>query len=135
MLVQAKELVKFWKLSRMDGIVWIVTFLSTVLIDIDVGLISGLLASIASVFFQSVRPYTCLLGHVPNTELYLDTSRYVGVSKKFLTYLSHSHCLSNTTYYTFLVYVHTKLKKHTLFEILFFTNFLPYFVIVAWPFY
>lgn len=80
MLVQAKELRKFWKMSRIDGIVWILTFLSTVVVSIDVGLIVGLLASIFSILFQSVRPYSCLLGHVPNTELYLDASRYIGVS-------------------------------------------------------
>jgi solute carrier family 26 protein len=83
MLVQAKELVRFWKLSKMDGVIWIITFLSTALINIDVGLLSGLLASIASVLVQSVKPYSCLLGRVPNTELYLDTSRYVGVSKHY----------------------------------------------------
>ncbi|XP_058805489.1 solute carrier family 26 member 6-like isoform X2 [Phymastichus coffea] len=83
MLVQAKELAKFWKMSKIDGIVWMLTFISTVVVSIDVGLIVGLLASIASILFQSVRPYSCLLGHVPNTELYLDTSRYIGVAEIF----------------------------------------------------
>ena len=79
MLVQSKELIKFWKLSRIDGIVWMITFISTVFISIDVGLLCGLFASITSVLYQSVRPYSCLLGHVPNTELYLDISHYIGV--------------------------------------------------------
>ncbi|XP_011498116.1 PREDICTED: solute carrier family 26 member 10-like [Ceratosolen solmsi marchali] len=83
LLFQAKELIKIWKLSKVDGIIWIITFLSTALINIDIGLISGLLASIATVLFQSIKPYSCLLGHVPNTELYLDTSRYVGVAEIF----------------------------------------------------
>ncbi|OXU22031.1 hypothetical protein TSAR_012510 [Trichomalopsis sarcophagae] len=89
MLVQAKELAKFWKLSKIDGIVWFITFFTTVLINIDVGLVSGLLASIVSVLFQSVRPYSCLLGHVPNTELYLDTSRYIGVAEIFGVKIFH----------------------------------------------
>ncbi|XP_014203830.1 solute carrier family 26 member 10 isoform X2 [Copidosoma floridanum] len=88
-LVQAKDSIKFWKLSKVDGLVWTVTFLSTMLIGIDVGLIIGLLASITSIFIQSVRPYSCLLGHVPNTELYLDTSRYIGVAEIFGVKIFH----------------------------------------------
>ncbi|KAJ8683173.1 hypothetical protein QAD02_018965 [Eretmocerus hayati] len=83
MLTQAKELIRFWKIDKFDGLVWLITFLSTVLINIDVGLISGLLASVISILFQSARPYSCLLGRVPNTELYLDTSRYIGVADAF----------------------------------------------------
>ncbi|KAL7289257.1 hypothetical protein TKK_0017194 [Trichogramma kaykai] len=83
MLVQAKEFLNFFKISKIDGCVWMVTFLTTSLVSIDVGLVSGLLASIVSILFQSVRPYSCLLGHVPNTELYLDTSRYLGVGEIF----------------------------------------------------
>lgn len=80
MLMQAAEMKKFWKLSKLDAIVWLVTFLTVVLVDIDVGLVAGLLVSLASIFIQSIKPYTCLLGHIPNTDLYLDLKRFKGVS-------------------------------------------------------
>ncbi|XP_051174059.1 solute carrier family 26 member 6-like [Leptopilina boulardi] len=81
MLLQAKALTKFWKLNKIDGIIWIVTVLSVVLIDLDIGLLVGLLMSLASVLLQSVKSYTCVLGNVPNTDLYLDQNRYQGTKE------------------------------------------------------
>ncbi|XP_072934139.1 prestin isoform X2 [Epargyreus clarus] len=76
MFMQVKELAKFWKLSKLDAVVWLVTFLVTLLINIDIGLGAGLLASVGALFCRSQRPYTCLLGRVLDTDLYLDTKRY-----------------------------------------------------------
>lgn len=79
--MQATELVKFWKLSKLDALVWLVTFVGVVFLDIEIGLASGLIVSILVISIQSFKPYTCLLGVVPNTDLYLDIQRYRGVSK------------------------------------------------------
>lgn len=78
--MQSKQLARFWILSKLDGMVWIVTVLTVVLIGIDIGLLAGLLTSLVSILLLSIKPYTCLLGHVPNTDLYLDMNRYKGVS-------------------------------------------------------
>jgi solute carrier family 26 protein len=64
----------------MDGVVWVVVFLSVIVIDIDYGLGIGLLLSIGCIFLQGLKAYTCLLGNIPNTDLYLDTNRYRAVS-------------------------------------------------------
>ncbi|XP_011313733.1 solute carrier family 26 member 6 isoform X1 [Fopius arisanus] len=79
MLLQAKQLPRFWRLSKLDGMVWIVTVLTVVLIGIDIGLLAGLLTSVASILLLSIKPYACLLGHVPNTDLYLDLTRYKSI--------------------------------------------------------
>ncbi|KAG7303244.1 hypothetical protein JYU34_011711 [Plutella xylostella] len=76
MFVQVKELGKFWKLSKLDALVWIVTFVITCFVSIDIGLGAGLLASVGSLFCRSQAPYTCLLGRVADTDLYLDCKRY-----------------------------------------------------------
>ncbi|XP_048482146.1 prestin isoform X9 [Plutella xylostella] len=76
MFVQVKELGKFWKLSKLDALVWIVTFVVTCFVSIDIGLGAGLLASVGSLFCRSQAPYTCLLGRVADTDLYLDCKRY-----------------------------------------------------------
>lgn len=76
MFQQANQLVKFWKLSKYDAIIWIVTFLIVVIVSIDIGLLSGIILSLGIILLQSLRPYTCLLGHIPNTDLYLDLSRF-----------------------------------------------------------
>lgn len=80
LFVQAKDLVKFWKLSKLDALVWLVTFGSVVLLDIDVGLLAGIITSVMVICIQSFKPNTSLLGVVPNTEIYLDMKRYKGVS-------------------------------------------------------
>ncbi|XP_069694459.1 prestin-like [Periplaneta americana] len=76
MLMQAKDLPSFWRLSTLDGIVWVLTFLTVVLVDIDYGLFVGLGLSLASILLQGMKPYTCLLGAMPNLDLYLDRNRY-----------------------------------------------------------
>ncbi|XP_034828031.1 prestin isoform X3 [Maniola hyperantus] len=81
MFMQVKELNKFWKLSKLDAVVWLVTFLVTMLINIDIGLGAGLLASVGALFVRSQKPYTCLLGRVLETDLYLDIKRYRGAEE------------------------------------------------------
>ncbi|CAG9126351.1 unnamed protein product [Plutella xylostella] len=76
MFVQVTELGKFWKLSKLDALVWIVTFVVTCFVSIDIGLGAGLLASVGSLFCRSQARYTCLLGRVADTDLYLDCKRY-----------------------------------------------------------
>ncbi|XP_026333752.1 solute carrier family 26 member 10 isoform X2 [Hyposmocoma kahamanoa] len=76
MFVQILDLRRFWKLSQLDAFVWLITFLITVIINIDIGLLAGLLASVGALFIRSQKPYTCLLGRMLNTDLYLDVKRY-----------------------------------------------------------
>lgn len=79
MFQQTKQVVKFWKLSKADAIIWIITFLVVTLVNIDIGLLTGLLVSLVVIILQVIRPYTCLLGHIPHTDLYLDMGRYKAV--------------------------------------------------------
>lgn len=79
LLVQFMDFFKFWKISRLDAIIWMATFLAVVIVSIDIGLLVGIILSVASIFIRSLKPYTCLLGHVPNTDLYLDIKRYKAV--------------------------------------------------------
>lgn len=55
------------------------TFLTVVIVSIDVGLVVGIIFSLASIFIRGMKPYICILGHVPNTDLYLDIKRYKAV--------------------------------------------------------
>ncbi|ETN66025.1 sulfate transporter [Anopheles darlingi] len=79
LLMQVTQLKGFWRQSPIDGIVWVLTFLSVVAFAIDIGLLVGIVLSICCIFFRSLKPYTCLLGNVANTDIYLDTSRYQGL--------------------------------------------------------
>ncbi|XP_055316397.1 solute carrier family 26 member 6-like isoform X2 [Sitodiplosis mosellana] len=76
MLLQVKQFVQFWKMSHLDAVVWLVTFLTVVIFSIDIGLLVGIVLSLACIFIRGLKPYTCLLGHIPKTDLYLDIKRY-----------------------------------------------------------
>ncbi|XP_035893216.1 solute carrier family 26 member 10-like [Anopheles stephensi] len=79
LLMQVTQLKSFWRQSWIDGMVWILTFLSVVLFAIDIGLLVGIVLSVCCIFFRALKPYTCLLGNVPNTDIYLDVKRYDGL--------------------------------------------------------
>ncbi|XP_076760802.1 prestin isoform X1 [Xylocopa sonorina] len=78
MLIKVTEFNRFWKLDKMDGIIWAVTFTSVIILDVEYGLLIGILFCIGKLIFFSVHPYICSLALVPGTELYLDTKRYKG---------------------------------------------------------
>lgn len=80
LLFQMKDLPKFWYLNKLDGIVWVGTFLAVTFVSIDIGLGVGIVMSLAVILIRGIKPYACLLGNVPGTELYLDIKRYKGVS-------------------------------------------------------
>ncbi|XP_050500307.1 sulfate transporter [Diabrotica virgifera virgifera] len=81
MLVQVTQLVSYYKLSKFDALVWITTFVSVVFISMEIALMVGISLSLLSIFIASFKPYTCLLGSVPHTDLYLDMNRYKGAKE------------------------------------------------------
>ncbi|XP_018323507.1 prestin isoform X2 [Agrilus planipennis] len=106
MLMQFQDLRKYWKLSKWDAFVWIVTFFTTVLVDIDIGLLAGVIISLFSLLVRGNRPYTCLLGVLPSTDLYLDIKRYKGVQEihgiKIFHYTGSLNFSSKTLFRTLL---------------------------------
>lgn len=78
--MQIKQFFQFWKMSRLDAMVWMITFLTVVIVSIDIGLLVGIVLSLSCIFIRGMKPYTCLLGHIPKTDLYLDVKRYKAVS-------------------------------------------------------
>ncbi|XP_012341891.1 solute carrier family 26 member 6 isoform X1 [Apis florea] len=78
MLMKVTEFKRFWKLDKIDGIIWAVTFTTVILLDVEYGLLIGIVFCVGKLIFFSVHPYTCSLALVPGTELYLDTNRYKG---------------------------------------------------------
>ncbi|GFS32005.1 sulfate transporter [Nephila pilipes] len=81
MLVYFGDLKRAWFASKLDASVWVVTFLSVVILDMDYGLIIGILFSLITVLFRSQYPETCLLGNVPGTEIYRCVEKYPNVTE------------------------------------------------------
>ncbi|XP_053378188.1 prestin-like isoform X4 [Mercenaria mercenaria] len=60
----------------LPNFVWIVAFLATVLLDVDLGLGAAVIFNIVTVVVRSQRPYGCVLGQMPGTDLYRDMHIY-----------------------------------------------------------
>ena len=73
---QVLDVVRFSRLSLLDGALWLLTFLAVVVVDLDVGLAAGVAGALAILFLQGVTPYTCRLQPLPATDIYVDTARF-----------------------------------------------------------
>ena len=49
---KSKEFLHFWKISKIDGLVWMVTFLAVVFLGVDHGLLLGLAVGLAMMIFK-----------------------------------------------------------------------------------
>ncbi|XP_058463140.1 sulfate anion transporter 1-like isoform X2 [Malaya genurostris] len=78
LLLQVMQFMGFWRKSFMDGIVWMGTFLTILVVSIDVGILVGLGLNSVSMIFRWTQTSTCQLGKVPNTIMFEDVEKYKG---------------------------------------------------------
>lgn len=76
MLLQLGDFERFRKRSGMDAFVWMMTFLSVVILSIDIGLLIGLAMSILCIFCSGIKAHFSILGHLPHSDLYLDIESF-----------------------------------------------------------
>ncbi|CAL4171388.1 unnamed protein product [Meganyctiphanes norvegica] len=76
MFLQLYDLKARWELSRIDAIIWLATFLGVVIIDIDYGLLLGIIMSVVVLLIRNQSPPVAKLGYIPNTDLYLELEKY-----------------------------------------------------------
>ena len=58
---------------------WLVTFFVTVLVDIDYGLVAGVVTSLLLLIKRSHVPSVVTLGWLPDTDIYVDLETYQSV--------------------------------------------------------
>jgi MFS superfamily sulfate permease-like transporter len=81
MFTQFADLVKAWQSSKLDAFIWVATFLSAIIVDIDVGLAVGVAVSLLTLLWRNQRAYACILGEIPRTGIYVDCHRFDAVRK------------------------------------------------------
>uniref|UniRef100_A0A6Q2XFB3 SLC26A/SulP transporter domain-containing protein n=1 Tax=Esox lucius TaxID=8010 RepID=A0A6Q2XFB3_ESOLU len=97
MFRQFLDIPALWKSNKVDLMVWLVTLVCTVLLNLDIGLAASIAFSLLTVIFRSQLPRYSILGRVPGTELYLDTDTYEEVKEIPGVIIFRS---STTMYYT-----------------------------------
>ncbi|KAM9855243.1 solute carrier family 26 member 6-like [Aulostomus maculatus] len=76
MFKQFMDVPMLWRTSRTDLLVWLVTFISTILLNLDLGLAVSIGFSMLTFIFRTQLPRYSMLGQVPGTNLYLDIDDY-----------------------------------------------------------
>ncbi|KAB7628149.1 SulP family inorganic anion transporter [Alkalilimnicola sp. S0819] len=75
-LVDWRALRSAWRYDRADGATWLVTFLISLAWNLEAGLISGALLSLAVFQARASRPHLAVVGRVPGTEHYRNVCRH-----------------------------------------------------------
>ncbi|KAM9856333.1 solute carrier family 26 member 10 [Aulostomus maculatus] len=70
MFLQFHDLPELWRISRIDFMVWVVTWLSVVVLNVDLGLAIGVVFSMMTVICRTQRAGCSVLGRASNTEIY-----------------------------------------------------------------
>lgn len=76
LLMQVMDFPKMYKKSKLDGLVWMATFLGVCLIDLDYGLGVGIITSIITMLLRSQGTEVAVLGRVPETNVFLDVKHF-----------------------------------------------------------
>ncbi|CAL8367971.1 unnamed protein product [Lota lota] len=76
MFKQFHDIPVLWKSNKMDLMIWLVTWVATILLNLDIGLAVSVVFSMLTVIFRIQLPRYSILGHVPGTELYVDMDAY-----------------------------------------------------------
>uniref|UniRef100_A0A3Q2ZGD1 Solute carrier family 26 member 10 n=1 Tax=Kryptolebias marmoratus TaxID=37003 RepID=A0A3Q2ZGD1_KRYMA len=70
MFLQFQDLPELWRISKLDFMVWVVTWLSVVVLNVDLGLAIGVGFSMMTVICRTQRAECSVLGRASNTEIY-----------------------------------------------------------------
>ncbi|XP_029771998.1 solute carrier family 26 member 6 isoform X2 [Suricata suricatta] len=76
MMKQFTDICSLWKANREDLLIWLVTFVATILLNLDLGLAVAVVFSLLLVVFRTQLPHYSVLGQVPDTDIYLDVAEY-----------------------------------------------------------
>ncbi|XP_038150006.1 solute carrier family 26 member 6 isoform X1 [Cyprinodon tularosa] len=76
MLKQFWDIPALWRSNKIDMLVWIVTFIFTVLLNPDIGLAASIAFSLLTIIFRTQLPKYSLLGQVADTDIYKPVEEY-----------------------------------------------------------
>ncbi|XP_051736395.1 solute carrier family 26 member 10 [Ctenopharyngodon idella] len=90
MFLLFQDLPDLWRISKIDFMVWLVTWLSVVVLNVDLGLAIGVVFSMMTVICRTQRASCSVLGRADNTEIYRSINNhnkcYEVPGVKILTY-------------------------------------------------
>jgi len=75
-LIDIKEIKYLWKTDRADLLMLIATFLGTLFINIEEGILIGVVLSLGYLVYRTTLPHVAILGKIPGQTLYKNIHRF-----------------------------------------------------------
>ncbi|XP_057785003.1 probable sulfate transporter 4.2 [Salvia miltiorrhiza] len=75
-LVDYDEATFLWRVDKRDFLLWTITFIFTLFLGIEIGVLLGVGVSLAFVIHESANPHIAVLGRLPGTTVYRNTQQY-----------------------------------------------------------
>ena len=82
MFMQAYDLPKFASRSKLDGFLWIASFLATIIMDIDTGLVIGIALSLLLLLYRSIAVGVEEFGAIEDTGIFGSLKEFQRAEKK-----------------------------------------------------
>ncbi|XP_012667381.2 solute carrier family 26 member 6 isoform X2 [Otolemur garnettii] len=76
MLMQFTDICSLWKANRADLLIWLATFVATILLNLDLGLMVAVVFSLLLLVVRTQLPHYSVLGQLPGTDIYRDVAEY-----------------------------------------------------------
>nr|WP_238531639.1 SulP family inorganic anion transporter [Nitritalea halalkaliphila] len=81
-LVDFKEPQHLWKKDKVDFSMLVLTFVVTLTLGIEVGIISGMVLSLLVVIYRATRPHMAQLGRIPGTAIFRNVKRFKNLEER-----------------------------------------------------
>ncbi|XP_040500277.1 prestin isoform X2 [Ursus maritimus] len=84
MFMQFSDLPFFWRTSKIELTIWLTTFVSSLFLGLDYGLITAVIIALLTVIYRTQSPSYKVLGQLPDTDVYIDIDAYEENSLRLL---------------------------------------------------
>ena len=74
-LIDWKEAMYLWRVDRRDLALMALTFIATLALGIEEGILAGVVVSLAAIIYQSATPHTAVMGRLPDSTTYRNLKR------------------------------------------------------------
>ncbi|XP_040827316.1 prestin isoform X1 [Ochotona curzoniae] len=76
MFMQFTDLPFFWRTSKIELTIWLTTFVSSLFLGLDYGLITAVIIALLTVIYRTQSPSYKVLGQLPETDVYIDIDAF-----------------------------------------------------------
>lgn len=80
-LFDYREAIRLWKVHKRDFVMLITTFIGTLVLGVELGVLLGFSLSIATVLYRSSKPNVAVLGKIKGTNYFRSRQRYLNLEK------------------------------------------------------